>query len=54
LTHQNGTIILEPANPAEREITIKPSDDFGILGVVCGVFRPFVTMEEQTAQMGAS
>jgi repressor LexA len=54
LTHQNGTVVLEPANPAEREITIKPGDDFGILGVVCGVFRPFVTMEEQTAQMSAS
>ena len=53
-THQNGTVVLEPANPAEREIAIKPSDDFGILGVVCGVFRPFVTMEEQTAQMAAN
>ncbi|MEO7367836.1 MAG: transcriptional repressor LexA [Gemmatimonadaceae bacterium] len=52
LTHQNGSVVLEPANPAERDITIKPTDDFGILGVVCGVFRPFVTMEEQTAQMG--
>ncbi len=51
LTHKNGTVVLEPANPAEREIIIKPSDDFGILGVVCGVFRPFVTMEAQTAQM---
>ena len=51
LTHQNGSVVLEPANPAEREITIKPGDDFGILGVVCGVFRPFVTMEEQTAEM---
>lgn len=50
LTHQNGAVVLEPANPAEREITITPDDDFGILGVVCGVFRPFVTMEEQTAQ----
>jgi len=54
LTHQNGTVVLAPANPAEREITIKPGDDFGILGVVCGVFRPFVTMEEQTAQMAAN
>ncbi|MEP6508097.1 MAG: transcriptional repressor LexA [Gemmatimonadales bacterium] len=51
LTHQNGSVVLEPANPAEREITIKATDDFGILGVVCGVFRPFVTMEEQTAEM---
>ena len=51
LTHHNGTTVLTPANPAEREITIKPSDDFGILGVVCGVFRPFVTMEQMTAEM---
>lgn len=51
LTHDNGTVVLEPANPAEREITITPSDDFGILGVVCGVFRPFVTMEAMTAEM---
>ncbi len=51
LTHQNGVVVLEPANPAERELAIKPEDDFGILGVVCGVFRPFVTMEERTAQL---
>ncbi len=50
LTHQNGSIVLEPANPAEREIVIKPDDDFGVLGVVCGVFRPFVSMEEQAAE----
>ena len=29
-----------------RSGEIKPDDDFGILGVVCGVFRPFVTMEQ--------
>ena len=46
LTHNNGTVVLTPANPAEREIEIKPGDDFGILGVVCGVFRPFVAMEQ--------
>jgi len=34
----------------EREIEIQPGQDFGILGVVCGVFRPFVTMEQQTAE----
>jgi SOS-response transcriptional repressor LexA len=42
--------VLSPANPAEREIEIQPGDDFGILGVVCGVFRPFVTMEQQSAE----
>jgi len=54
LTHQNGSIVLAPANPAEREIQIQPGDDFGILGVVCGVFRPFVTMEAMTAEMSKS
>ena len=34
------TIVLEPANPAEREIQVTPSMDFAILGVMCGVFRP--------------
>ncbi|MBA3646612.1 MAG: repressor LexA [Gemmatimonadaceae bacterium] len=34
------TIVLEPANPADREIQVTPSMDFGVLGVVCGVFRP--------------
>lgn len=51
LTHQNGTVVLTPANPSERDIAIKPSDDFGVLGVVCGVFRPFVTMEAMTAEI---
>ena len=32
-------------------LEVKPGEDFGILGVVCGVFRPFVTMESQTAEM---
>jgi repressor LexA len=54
LSHANGRTVLTPANPADREIEIKPGDDFGILGVVCGVFRPFVTMESQTAEMPKS
>ena len=52
LTHNNGRIVLTPANPAERDIEIKPGDDFGILGVVCGVFRPFVTMEKMRVEEG--
>jgi repressor LexA len=39
-TRRGGSIVLEPANPAEREITITPGMDFSVLGVVCGVFRP--------------
>lgn len=39
-TRRGGSTVLEPANPDEREITITPSMDFSVLGVVCGVFRP--------------
>ncbi len=40
-THRDGTVVLMPANPAEHEIVVKPSDDFAIVGKVCGIFRPF-------------
>jgi repressor LexA len=48
-THRDGSIVLQPANPEEREIVIDPSMDFAILGQVCGVFRPFCEdpLEEQ-------
>lgn len=45
ITHQNGVIVLEPANPDEREIVVKPEDDFAVLGVVCGVFRPMCDLD---------
>lgn len=41
LTHRGDTIVLEPANPDDRPIEVGPRDDFAVLGVVCGVFRPF-------------
>ena len=41
LTRRDGSVVLEPANPAEREIVIGEADDFAILGRICGVFRPF-------------
>ena len=47
LTHRGRTIVLEPANDADRAIEVGPQDDFAVLGVVCGVFRPFM---EQTTQ----
>jgi repressor LexA len=47
LTHKGGTVVLEPANDADRAIEVGPKDDFAVLGVVCGVFRPFM---EQTLQ----
>ena len=46
LTHRGATIVLEAANPNERALEVGPRDDFAILGVVCGIFRPFC---EQTA-----
>jgi repressor LexA len=49
LKYVNDQIVLEPANPNERQITLSANDDFSILGVLCGVFRPFVTMEAMTA-----
>ena len=45
LTHRGSTIVLEAANPAERNIEVGPRDDFAVLGVVCGVFRPFFEQE---------
>ena len=50
LTHRGSTIVLQPANPAEHDIEIKPTDDFAVLGVVCGVFRPFSEKEEQPVE----
>jgi repressor LexA len=41
LTYRDGSTVLVPANPAEREIEVGPRDDFAVLGVVCGIFRPF-------------
>ena len=41
LTHRGDTIVLEPANPKEREIVVGANDDFAVLGVISGVFRPF-------------
>jgi repressor LexA len=45
LTHRGATIVLEPANPADRAIEVGPRDDFAVLGVVCGVFRPYHEQE---------
>jgi len=47
MTHRGATIVLEPANEADRAIEVGPRDDFAVLGVVCGVFRPFMERELQ-------
>lgn len=46
LGRRGATIVLQPANPNDREIEIRPSDDFAVLGVVCGVFRSFCEKSE--------
>jgi repressor LexA len=35
-------VLLKAANPEERDIGVRPGDDFAVLGVVTGVFRPMV------------
>ncbi len=41
LAHRDGRVVLEPANENDSALEISPNDDFGVLGVVCGVYRPF-------------
>lgn len=45
LRRRDGTIVLEPANPNEKEIVVPKGSDFSVLGVACGVFRPFNEMQ---------
>jgi len=45
LRQSGSAITLEPANPSEQSISVGPNDDFKVLGVVTGVFRPFWEQE---------
>jgi repressor LexA len=45
LARKGAATMLEPASPGEQAIEIKAGDDFALLGVVCGVFRPFFEQE---------
>jgi repressor LexA len=45
LSHRGTSVVLEPANASERSIEVMPGDDFAVLGVVCGIFRPFFEQE---------
>lgn len=45
LRQSEASTTLEPANPNEQSIQIGPHDDFKVLGVVTGVFRPFWEQE---------
>lgn len=46
LMHRGATIMLESTGTALPSIEVGPTDDFAILGVVCGVFRPYSEHEE--------
>ena len=45
-THHGTTVVLQAANPADRDITVHMGDDFQVLGVICGIFRPFTVNAE--------
>lgn len=45
LNHRGAVVMLEPATVGERAIEAGPGDDFAVLGVVCGVLRPFFEQE---------
>ena len=44
LRYRDGKTVLEPANPSEKEIVVPKGADFAVLGVACGIFRPFEEM----------
>ena len=44
LRYRDGKTVLEPANPSEKEIVVPKGADFSVLGVACGIFRPFEEM----------
>lgn len=54
LAHEGQTVVLKAANPTDRDITVSPRDDFGVLGVVCGVFRPFTVLDTPSAHTAPS
>jgi len=53
LQHRGATIVLEPANPDERELVISPTDDFAVIGTIVAVFRPFHDAAEESDEAGA-
>jgi len=54
LAHRDGNVLLEPANEHDAAIEVKPDDDYSVLGVVCGVYRPFWEQLEQPALTNGS
>lgn len=53
LTHDGTAIILQPANEADMAIEVSDADDFAVMGVVCGVFRPFWEQHPNPTMSGA-
>jgi repressor LexA len=53
LTHEGSTIVLQPANEADLAIEVSDADDFAVMGVVCGVFRPFWEQHPNPTMPGA-
>jgi repressor LexA len=51
LTHRGSSLVLEPASDGERPVEVGPRDDFAVLGVVCGVFRPYSEREPQPTML---
>jgi len=47
LAHHDGRVVLQPANVNEHELAVSPNEDFAVVGVVCGVYRPFWEQLEQ-------
>ena len=41
LARRNGVTLLHSANGSQAPIELRPTDDAAVLGVVCGVFRPY-------------
>jgi repressor LexA len=49
-TLRDGRVVLRAANDGERDITVNPGDDFSVLGVVSGVFRPMAEQPRMNPQ----
>jgi repressor LexA len=45
VTHRGATVVLDPAGEGEPPTEMGPRDDFAVLGIVSGVFRPFWEQE---------
>lgn len=40
-TRKNGSIVLQPANISDKDIVLDAGAEANVMGIVCGVFRPF-------------